>query len=217
MGQTFMKLSTQSEIDSLDLDSNTNLPLTEKLELLNSILQQKLERYNFSDPINLSKKDFETLFNISFAISFLAHELKHHDTADALFRESIRIWESRQHQHPHSQLTPREQNCPVDIGALNGLAGSAYEQGHYTEAEKLIEKALPVLRKHPTLGEDAPPVLGTMRLLMHVLGKEGRFEEALELNRTGMELIEGMEGGKFGKYQGEEREEMERVKGVILG
>jgi len=106
-------------------------------------------------------------------------------------------------------------NGSPDVGALNALAFALKDAGRYAEAEHVARRMLPLLRAHEMLGPASPQMIGCLRLLMEVCAKQGREQEARELNGEGYAVIRELAKGRFSKYEGEEIEEMDRVREEI--
>ncbi len=70
-----------------------------------------------------------------------------------------------------------------------------------------------LLRSSPVLGPGpSPQELGSRRLLMEALAKQGRYDEAKRLNDEGYAVISELAKGKFAKHEQEEIEAMDEVK-----
>lgn len=107
---------------------------------------------------------------------------------------------------------------PEDIGSLNGLASLYARRGRWAEAEALARKLPGLMRAHPVLGPGpSPQEMGARRMLVEVLARQGRVEEARREVEEGYRVVEEMRGGKFKKYVGEEVEALDEVRGKIEG
>ena len=101
------------------------------------------------------------------------------------------------------------------LGIYGCLAHSVQKQGRLREAREYAVESLNYIRGYEELGNDSPQGLGTLRLLMEITAQQGRFAEAWKLYAEGVELVGGMTQGRFGKYQGEEKDAMDEVKLTI--
>lgn len=93
-----------------------------------------------------------------------------------------------------------------DLSALHALSSLWEEMGKYSEAEAAARVVLPWLQAHPTLGDaNSPQALGSMKLLVKCLWKQGRHAEAEIWIGNCDVLIQALGDGKFKKYQEDEK------------
>lgn len=107
---------------------------------------------------------------------------------------------------------------PHDLGAMNNLAVLLAKQGSeekLAEAEALVRENTPLLEGAPGLGRTSPQALGNMRLLVDVLMRRGKFDEAERMTAEGYRVIGEMGKGKFAKYEAEEEEAMDAVRAKL--
>lgn len=104
-----------------------------------------------------------------------------------------------------------------DLRRNYGLAHVNFCMGNYIEAEKLYLQALPYLKAEP-LGVDSPQYLGAWRAIVEAVARQGgRWDDVRRLLDEGVELVRGMRGGEWWRFEGEEMEAMEEVRGVAEG
>lgn len=187
------------ELENLPLDTSLSRP--EKLQLLEKLINEKIaELTKETSPGKLDDEDYRKWRTSKWCVAVI-HEHDDLPRCHAILQDMITVSTVR--------------NGKADAGALNLLASSLKDAGRNAEAEKVARQMLPLLQQHEKLGPDSPQVIGCMRLLMEVCAKQGREEEAMSLNREGYRVIGELAKGKFRKYEGEEIEEMDRVKGEI--
>lgn len=202
-GESIARTSKQSiftaeELAALPLDHT--LPRLEKFQLLEKIISEKLAGLTKdTQPEKLGDDDYKKWRNGKWSIAVL-----HLDDLTRCHKEL---------QDMITASTTRK-GFP-DVGALNMLAFGLKDAGRNAEAETVGRQMLPLLQQHEKLGPDSPQVIGCMRLLMEVVAKQGRKDEAMELNKKGYEVIGELAKGRFKKYEVEEIEEMDMVKGEI--
>lgn len=190
---------TPDELDKLPLDASLSRP--EKLQLLAKLINEKIaELTKDTRPEKLDDEDYKKWRSGKWCIAAI-HEHDDLPQCHSILQEMITVSSTR--------------NGKTDVGALNLLAFSLKEAGHNAEAEKVGRQMLPLLQQNEKLGPDSPQVIGCMRLLMEVCAKQGRREEAMSLNKEGYRVIGELAKGRFKKYEREEIEEMDRVKGEI--
>lgn len=100
-------------------------------------------------------------------------------------------------------------------GLQGGLAIALKEQGNYEEAEEYTKVSLKYIQNHEMLGTHSPQALGSMRMLMEIYALQGKFGVAWKMYEEGVVVVDEMVGGKFGKYQGEEKEALDEMKVLI--
>jgi tetratricopeptide (TPR) repeat protein len=92
----------------------------------------------------------------------------------------------------YRELIPLYEKPAASLAARSNLGWVLNKEGKYSEAEVLLTDLLPGLQER--FAEDDPRVLGCLRHLMEAVGGQGKFEEAQEVNRRGMELVTKMTG-----------------------
>lgn len=93
---------------------------------------------------------------------------------------------------------------------LNMLAHLDLRGGNFAEAEAMAREVLPWMQTHAKLGMDSPQAFGTTRTIIESVWRQGgdKEDEARRLIEETFALIENMGGGKFEKYQDDERQEL---------
>jgi tetratricopeptide (TPR) repeat protein len=91
-------------------------------------------------------------------------------------------------------------------GQLQNLAVELEKVGEFAEAETYARQTLQLLRDMPKLGKDSPMTLGTLTLLTKIEAKQGKFEQVDKHFTELSELVDGMKGGIYEKYEPEIRQ-----------
>jgi tetratricopeptide (TPR) repeat protein len=90
---------------------------------------------------------------------------------------------------------------------LQNLAVELEKVGELAEAEAYARQTLQLLRKDTAkLGKDSPMTLGTLTLLTKIEARQGKFEQADKHFTELSELVDGMKGGVYEKYEPEIRQ-----------
>ena len=98
-----------------------------------------------------------------------------------------------------------------DLAALSNLAFVSGDLGKYEESERLATESLKLIQEHEQLGKDSPQALGAMRAKILALWKQGKIADAKALISETFAIIDSMAGGKFAKYQDEEKIALDKV------
>ncbi|GAB1195467.1 hypothetical protein APSETT444_004726 [Aspergillus pseudonomiae] len=96
-----------------------------------------------------------------------------------------------------------------DVVALQNLAALYEETGEHDQAERLAKETLPLLQEHRALGLDRPQSLGSLRVLIKALWKQGKVEEAKQVIQEACGSVDRLAEGQFSDFQQEEREALE--------
>lgn len=103
-----------------------------------------------------------------------------------------------------------------DLREAYNLAHLNFRMGRYVEAERLYREALPYVSGGP-LGTDSPQYLGAWRAIIEAVTKQGgRWDDARRLLNEGFDLVRGMKGGEWHKFEAEELEAMEEVRDMVI-
>jgi hypothetical protein len=104
---------------------------------------------------------------------------------------------------PHVELLVQEE--PIDATEarwwaeiMRNAAWSRYEQGLYIQAEKMARGSLSATTR--VLGIEHPYTLATLEMLAVVLSAKGEHEEAEQMHRRGLELMEKVRGKEHPDY-----------------
>ena len=200
-GQAFLRIFSTEEIDAMNL--NPTLPTSGKITLLEGIFKNKIAaiQTGVDDPAKLNDDAWKKFKQCYYCLECL-------ESSCGNFEKSLQF----------SQLivdaTKRRAPNKPDFGLYNN-AYTLKRLGRNAEAEAAAREILPAMRDSEVLGPDSPQVLGTLRLLMEVIAKQGREQEAMDLNKEGWSTIELLKKGKFAKYESEEIEAMQEVKDDI--
>ena len=154
---------------------------------------EELFRHNLAAKQNvLGATHVDTLATMHY-LGIAQTELGHYADGEKTYRELIPLYEK-----PAALLAAR-----------SNLGWVLNKEGKYSEAEIVLRGLLPQLQER--FAEDDPRVLGCLRHLMEVVGGQGRVDEALEMNKKGMELVTKITG----EYQADELKAMKEI-GVQL-
>jgi tetratricopeptide (TPR) repeat protein len=92
----------------------------------------------------------------------------------------------------YRELIPLYEKPAASLGARSNLGWVLNKEGKYGEAEAVLRGLLPDMQER--FAEDDPRVLGCLRHLIEAVGRQGKIDEALEMNKNGMELVTKMTG-----------------------
>lgn len=123
----------------------------------------------------LGKSHAETLATMHY-LGLVETNLGYYAAGEAIYRELIPLYEKP----------------AASLGARSNLGWVLNKEGKYTEAELSLRQLLPDLKER--FGEDDPRTLGCLRHLIEAVGRQGRIEEALEMNKGGMDVVTSMTG-----------------------
>ena len=186
--RNFLSCYTPQELEDMSFP-----PLPEpvdKWKLLLSRLEDKWEatksRY---DPAPVYQANNKAWMDLRLAMWTVLHELKEMDAAIAILNEMSA------HGTYNNQMS-----------AKNMLAGLYTELGRFAEAEVMGKECLTWLRELPQCGPKSPMALGCQRRLLEAIFKQGKEEEAKDIEVKMEDLIQGLSGHQFEKYQDEEQQ-----------
>lgn len=173
-----------AELNHPNLDPSLSNP--EKLDLLEKTLIQKLP---------LVDNDYTSTQSLNSALFHI-----YRGTGDLEKQEKVLL-----------QLVGNPSPNGPDLPALQNLAALYEDKGEHAKAEKLARETLPLLQGHPVLGKDSPQSLGSLRILINALWKQGKTEEAEQVIQEARSSIDNLEGGQFAAYQQEEKDALDKV------
>lgn len=193
----FQTFATQ-ELGEMKLEASLSDP--EKLRALDQILTTKVadEKAKF-DTTSLSSPEAKRYRSLLLLQANTKHYYGVHAQAEKIQRHLIEI----------------SAGAATITGLQGGLAISLKEQGKYEEAEEYAKISLKDIHEHEMLGIHSPQALGSMRMLMGLYALQGNFGDAWKMYEQGVIVVEEMGKGKFGKYQGEEKEALDEMKVLI--
>jgi tetratricopeptide (TPR) repeat protein len=150
---------------------------------------EELLRHNLSARQNvLGTTHADTLVTMHY-LGIAQTELGNFEDGEATYRELIPLYEKP----------------AASLGARSNLGWVLNKEGKYSEADEVLRGLLPDLQER--FAGDDPRILGCLRHLMEAVGGQGRIDEALEMNKTGMALVTKMTG----EHQVAELEVMKEV------
>lgn len=192
IGRNFLQCYEESEISQMTFDDS--LSYDEKLKFLRDILQ-----HTFADeaaktaPTPLHDTNYKLWVKLMLGFSTIEHYLKNYDEEERIVREMY-------------------ENGPdgsKNMSALHNLSAVMEQTGRYPEAEHMAREVLPWLEGHELLGEGSPQSLGCMRCLARSTWKQARYTDAEEWIDKCRRTVEAMPGGRFEKYQDDEKKQLE--------
>lgn len=191
------RIFTDAEVLALGLDDHASKSTDEKLRFLLQLLDQKLETAEVaaaSAPNGLRQTDWPLWVNITAAIFELQQTLNMPEADVTL-----------------DKLVSNGKDGGKNYAFVYQLARVKLQRGQYGEAEELARETLPWMQSHEALGKDSPQALGTHRIILQAIAKQGRTDEARVMADATKALIDGMGNGRYSKYQEEEKEELENT------
>ena len=191
------RIFTDAEVLALGLDDHARKSTEEKLRFLLQLVEQKLETAEAaaaSAPNGLRQTDWSLWVNITAAIFELQHTLNMPEADTTL-----------------GKLVSNGKDGGKNYAFVYQLARVKLQRGQYNEAEELAKETLPWMQNHEILGKDSPQALGTHRIILQALAKQGRTDEARAMADATKALIDGMNNGRYSKYQEEEKVELENT------
>ncbi|KAL4899984.1 hypothetical protein BDW74DRAFT_162461 [Aspergillus multicolor] len=196
VASTVAAVLTPQELDDLKLDpsacNNT------KLNALQATLAEKLSKAEASSkPSALHTTDYNTWKSLKSSQFHVHKGLGNVDEQEKVLLELVN--------------NPGPGPFGRDLAALHNLSALYEEKGQYEEAESNARDALAAIQAHPRLGKDTPQALGSLRVLIKVLWKQGKAIEAKELVGLAQASINNLSGTPFAKYQQEETDALEKV------
>jgi len=156
---------------------------------------EELFRHNLSARQNVLGKSHADTLATMHNLGLAQVELGHFEAGEATYRE----------------LVPLYEKPAASLGARSNLGWVLNKEGKYSEAEVVLKGLLPDLQER--FADDDPRVLGCLRHLMEAIGGQGRIDEALEMNRKGMESVSKMAG----EHQVTELEAMKEMGAQLEG
>lgn len=198
LARHFYQTLTTEELEKTTLDAS--LPEIEKLKALDEILVSHVADEKAKlDGTPLSSPEAKRYRSLLLLQANAKQYYGAHAEAEKVQRDLIEISTGQ------ATIT----------GLQGGLALSLKEQGKYSEAEEYAKVSLKDIQGHEMLGTHSPQALGSMRMLMEIYAGQGKFVEAWKIYEEGVVVVDEMGKGKFGKYQGEEKEALEEMKVLV--
>ncbi|KAH6677190.1 hypothetical protein B0J14DRAFT_689406 [Halenospora varia] len=202
LSRNFFQAFTAEELADFEeagqFPPDEKLTANEKVELLETLLQLKLGRFNKSSGTDVEKADYESWKKLILALLSTANFL-HNDSQE---EELINSW-----------LTANSKYTPENKSPHKVRADLLARQGKYLLSIPLYREVLVWMQGHPMLGVDAPQTLGCMRGLAGALTRCELGVEVEEGERV-MGEMEGLVGrmgeGRFGEYREMEGELFEK-------
>ncbi|KAF2495770.1 hypothetical protein BU16DRAFT_526327 [Lophium mytilinum] len=199
--RNFLQCFTEGELLQKQLDDA--LPLRGKLESLEIFLDESLEAREYaSRPQSLHRADYQLWMKLKLAQSSIAKDLEKRQEQEKIVRE----------MYANGPYDPVSGTNTKNMSALLNLSGVLEYDGLHAEAEAAAREVLPWLQKHEMLGADAPQVLSCMRTIARTTGKQRHWSESNLWAGKVEELIDGMGGRRFAKYEEDERKCLEELR-----
>lgn len=219
LGRLYQSVFSPTIIAAMPLDPSLSQSskLAQLLSLANSHLATN-PLLNHPSPSSLSRSDWTAWRDMTFLLAHLEMETGLTTEPEDKYKSLLLAWEKRFDAGTDEEITVRERE---DVGAMNSLAYLYIQRGMYAQAEVMAIQLPGLLRRNPKLGPGpSPQEMGARRMVMEILARTGRLEEARRANQEGYEVVKEMvtaEGGKFAKYEREEIEALDEVGGKLEG
>lgn len=207
--RAFSQIFTSDELDAMSLDAA--LDQEAKVRQLYHILQDDAATRPMVPAEYLEAEDWRRWTTREWLLCQLGGELGDFDVVERRLNSQMKTYKKRF----DSGIDPSLRG-PQDLAAIDGMVDMLSRAKRWEEAELFAREALPMIRTHPMLGPNSPQVLGHMRNLMEILARQGKLEEAKQLNEEGYLVIQALAQGQFGKYEQEEIEAMDKVKANLV-
>ncbi|KAL4861733.1 hypothetical protein BDV12DRAFT_179821 [Aspergillus spectabilis] len=191
---TVAAVLTPQDIDQSKLDPSATT--TNKLDALQTALTAKLS----SLPSNLHETDYDLWKSIKSSLFHIHKGLGNVDEQEKVLLESIN------NPGPSTNSAGGK-----DLAAIHNLAALYEEKGQYADAEANAREALSGIEAHPRLGKDTPQALGSLRVLIKALSKQGKTAEAEQYVGQARASIDNLAGTQWAKYQQEENDALDKV------
>ncbi|KAF2804989.1 uncharacterized protein BDZ99DRAFT_146613 [Mytilinidion resinicola] len=199
--RNFFQCFTEADLQRFKF--NNALSVEEKLDWLERILDETLEiREYTSRPQSLHRADYQLWMKLKLARSSIAKNLEKWEEQERIVRE----------MYANGPYDPVSGAKTKNMSALLNLSQILEHNGLHPEAESAAREVLPWLQGHKMLGADAPQVLSYMRMIARSTGKQSQWSESDIWVGKVRELIHGMGGGKFAKYQDDESKGLEELR-----
>ncbi len=212
IGRQFLHVFTADEIAAFPLDAS--LSQEDKMEQLYTVTKAALAERSVhaaTDAELLPREEWVQWLHAGHLLASLESHTKRYETAEQRVIAENDLWKKR-----YALGNDPEMKVPVSISALSNLSWIYLKAGKPAEAEAISRDLPALLRSTPLLGPGpSPQELGSRRSLMEALAKQGKYEEAKKLNEEGYAVIAELAKGKFAKYEQEEIEAMDEVKGNL--
>ena len=188
-GRNFLQCYTQKELEQMHFD--ISLSDREKQQNLLAQLQETLSLKDAAAaPKTLLDCDLPGWQHLMLGIATMEKLLGNIDGEEKILRTMV-------------------DNSPKgNLSALFNLSSVVESRGEYPEAEEMAREVLPWMQSHELLGNDSPQALKCKRILIQAIWKQGRYSEARKLIEELSGTVTAMEGGKFAKYQADEKKNL---------
>ncbi|KAH8900943.1 hypothetical protein GQ53DRAFT_835774 [Thozetella sp. PMI_491] len=203
-GRQFIRVFTAEEISALDLDGKASLSEKDKLLVLEPLVIERIKTQPLSGPPEtLSHDEFENKWQRrEFLLAHIHRELGRElgpelgagrlEEAERRLRNMIEVWEKREDP---------ERKTQHDLGSIDNLGILYWETGRLAEAEEQFRLCIKLLLQVPEMGFASPMNAGMLRKLTEVLGEQGRYDEAFEVNEEALKAVEALGKTRFAKYE----------------
>lgn len=210
VGRQFLRVFSAKEIGSLNLDDAAHLDQVTKLQMLESLILDRMKTQPLPDPPeSLAADDFYNKWHRrEFLLAHVQRSQGNERMAEAeqRYRTMIDIWGKR--DDPNKKW-------PEDLGSIDNLFIILAQQDRFVEAEPLAKELIGLIRLEPDLGYGSPMNIGIMLKLMDILGKQGKYDEALALNSEAYTALEIMSQGVYAKYVDMQRKSLDEMKEAL--
>jgi len=187
-GRNFLQCYTEDEIAQIPFDET--LPAGEKLKYLGGVLEKTFaDKEAKTAPTPLHDADYKAWEYLKLAISTVERYLGNKAEEEKIARE----------------MYENGSDGKKSMSAAHHLGELLEANGKYAEAEQMEREVLPWMRGHELLGEDSPHALSSLRCLAKSIWKQKRYEEAKGLIEEYRGILDGMDQGRFVKYQDTEK------------
>ncbi|RDW69106.1 Tetratricopeptide repeat [Aspergillus mulundensis] len=196
VASTVAAVLTPQELDNLKLDPSASN--STKLNALETALAAKLSNAETSSkPSTLHSTDYNTWKALKSSLFHVHKGLGNIDEQEKILLELVN--------------NPGPGPLGRDLAALHNLSALYEETGQYKEAESNARKALTDIQAHSRLGKDTPQALGSLRVLIKALWKQGKVVEAKEYVGQAQASISNLAGTPFAKFQQEETDALGKI------
>jgi hypothetical protein len=190
--RNFLSSFSEQELEQLPIDPNSSQGHRTKVEYLLQLLRDKLAKQEAATvpPQSLYEKDYKEWNDLWRGIYAFENQLDLPQAEDTI------------------RMIVRKRQDQSNLSVCHILAGHLIKVGKYAEAEQIERPVCAWMDEHPSLGKDSPQSINARRIIAKALWFQGgtRRSEAEAMVAKIQALVDGMGDGKFGVYQGTERE-----------